>query len=160
MRRTIISLLILGAIITSCSSIDCPLNNLVQTKYRLYGYITTLNDTLTVSTARNDGNDTIILNGAVDVDSFYLPMSYSHSEDVLYFERRYTPGISVFDTVRIAKEDIPHFESVDCSPTLFHNITSVSCTTNGIDSIVINNHNVTYDATKAHFRIYFRSDLY
>ena len=42
----------------SCSTIDCPVNSLVETKYEFYsstGETLTLLDTLTVVTTRQDG---------------------------------------------------------------------------------------------------------
>ena len=59
------------------------------------------------------------------------------------------------DTVTVKKENYSHFESVDCGPSFFHTITDVKTTHNYIDSIVINNKEVNYDASKAHFYIYF-----
>lgn len=53
------------------------------------------------------------------------------------------------------KGNYPHFESVDCGAAYFHKITEVKTTHNYIDSIVINNKEVNYDASKAHFYIYF-----
>ena len=67
---------------------------------------------------------------------------------------------SFIDTLRITKEDHPHFESVDCPPAFFHQIKRVDYTKHTIDSVVIHNENVNYDATKAHFYIYFKSYLH
>ena len=39
-------------IMAGCSSIDCPLNNTTYTKYKLMGNITTLADTMTISTTK------------------------------------------------------------------------------------------------------------
>ena len=43
--------------LAACSSIDCPLNNVVYAKYKLKGDVTKLEDYLTVTTKRADGND-------------------------------------------------------------------------------------------------------
>ena len=156
--RKIISFLLLTAIaFSACTSIDCPLNNRVYCKFKLSGSVATLSDTLYISTKRNDGNDTVLINRDVNVDSFSLPMSYSHSEDIFFVERRNTSGKSTIDTVTTAKDNLPHFESVDCNPAIFHTVKSVTYTKNDIDSIVIKNRNVTYDAEKVHFYIYFKS---
>lgn len=138
-----------------CASLDCPLNNTVYTKYKLAGNITTLSDTLTISTLRMDGADSVLINQDVMVDSFSIPISYSQPEDILFFEMRDTLGVTYRDTIKVRKENEAHFESVDCSPAFFHTITGVETTHNKIDSIVINNKAVNYDATKAHFLIYF-----
>lgn len=146
-----------GLLLTGCSSLDCPYNNLVYTKYRLRGDVTTLADTLTITTSRtSDGRDTILLNQAVNTDSFELPMSYSGDRDILRFHLGSADGETFDDTVTVKKENYPHFESVDCSPAFFHIITGVSYTTHAIDSIVLHQPQVTYNATQPHFYIYFR----
>ena len=158
--QRIIYLLAAALTIASCSSIDCPLNNTVATTYKLKGDVTKLSDTLTIVTPRIDGNDTVVLNRAVAVDSFIVPVSHSNREDVLYFKLTNTDRQTFTDTVRISKTNIPHFESVDCPPNFFHKIERIACTHHAIDSIVINNANVEYDASKAHFHIYFKKYLY
>lgn len=150
-------LALLGAVvIVSCSSIDCPVNNVVATRYRFYntaGDSLKLMDTLSVTSTRKDGTDTLILNKLSEKSSFSLPISYSHPEDVLVFEFKNKETVSR-DTVWVKKEDIPHFESVDCNATFFHTLTDVRCTTHLLDSIVIKNTSVTYDNTIVHFYVY------
>ena len=145
---------------TSCSSIDCPLNSLVYTQYQLMtadGRADTLADTLTISTARMEGNDSVLINKDFKVTEFSLPISYSQPQDVFFVETKDTvQKITRFDTITVVKEDHPHFESVDCSPSFFHTLTSVSSTNNAIDSVVIKNPDVNYDTTKKHFYIYFK----
>ena len=143
--------LIISLIISSCSSIDCPVKNTVAVYYGIKHYddkgelvADTLKDTLWVWTRRSDDNDTL-LNRLVDKASFSLPVSYQHPEDMLIFAIRDTSLTWTLDTVWLKKEDTPHFESVDCSAHYFHTITGVRCTHDGIDSIVINNPSVTYD---------------
>lgn len=147
-------------LVTACSSIDCPLNSLVYTQYQLMtpeGRVDTLADTLTISTARTDGNDSVLINKDVRATEFSLPISYAQAQDVFFVETKDTVLKQVtFDTITVAKENMPHFESVDCGPAFFHKITSVSTTTNAIDSIVINNPDVNYDTSKKHFLIYFK----
>lgn len=71
-----------------CSTLDCPLNNTTYTKYKLMGNIKTLQDTMTISTTKTAGTDSVLINKDVKVDSFILPMSYHQPEDVFYFEIR------------------------------------------------------------------------
>ena len=99
--------------ITSCSTIDCPLNNTVTTSYKLKGDVAKLQDTLTITTPRTTIGDTVLLNKAIGIDSFLLPMSYAQTEDILYFKMTTQQNKSFIDTLRITKEDHPHFESVD-----------------------------------------------
>lgn len=59
----IIAAIILAAIISSCTSIDCPVQNTVYTVYKLYkadGVADTLSDTLTIYTYRKNGSDSIL----------------------------------------------------------------------------------------------------
>ncbi len=157
-KGTVIILFLLSVLVAACSSIDCPLKNKVYTTYRLMGDVTLLQDELTISTTRlSEEVDSILLNPITGIDSFSLPISYQHPQDVFYFHLTGSNGFDVIDTVTVEKLDHPHFESIDCKPCFFHTITGVSHTHNAIDSIVINNPNVTYEAARAHFFIYFKS---
>ena len=156
MRKIIPFLMFAMLIMVGCSTLDCPLNNTVYTKYKLDGDIKKLvGDTLTISTQTSKGTDSILLNRAENVDSFILPISYSNPEDILCFEVRDTLGRVFRDTLTVSKENYTHFESVDCSPSYFHTLTGVKTTHNLIDSVVINKKDVNFDATKAHFLLYF-----
>lgn len=147
-------------ILTACTSIDCPVQNSVFTVYNLKKAnglgVDTLRDTLTISTARMEGNDTVLLNKSVNTISFNLPISYSNAEDTLYFEVG-NIGWHSIDTVYIKKDNTPHFESVDCQVSFFHDIKEVRTTNYAIDSIVINKSLVDYDQTTEHFHIYFKN---
>ncbi len=149
--------------VSACSSIDCPVQNTVAVYYSISSYsddgevvADSLNDTLWVWTKRADGEDTLVLNRLVDKSRFSLPISYSHPEDVLIFAIRDTSLVWTLDTVWLKKEDIPHFESVDCSAHFFHQLTAVRCTHDGIDSLVINNPSVTYDSGVTNIQIFFK----
>ena len=141
--------------LASCSSVDCPLNNTVYANYKLMGRVTTLTDPLTIWTNRNDGNDTILINQQVNTDSFTLPVSYARDRDTLFFRTNTT-----LDTVTIDKTNIPHFESVDCGMNYFHEVTGIHYTRNAIDSITIQNRDITYDTSKKHFYVYFKEYRY
>ena len=52
---------------------------------------------------------------------------------------------------------MPHFESVDCHATYFHHITELKTTHHGIDSITIQNREVSYDK-REHFFLYLKAD--
>ena len=155
--------LIVGGLLaglTACSSIDCPVQNLVYTQYALMkadGTTDTLAvDTLSIWTRRADGSDSLLLNrlcGAT-ATGFDLPISYTHPEDVLVTLLADTLGHHYLDTIRIKKDDQPHFESVDCQAAFFHTLTAVSATHNAIDSIRINHASVTYDTQNTHIYLY------
>ena len=161
MRRLIPLLILASAVLTACSSIDCPFNNTVYSQYVLMkgGGIKadTLTDTLTILTKTRNGQDTIIFNRGVKTTSFSLPMSYTGDQDALFFQLKDTLGHIVHDTIKVSKTNTPHFESVDCPMSYFHTITAVTTSHHAIDSIILVNPNVTYDTSLPHFRIYFKS---
>ena len=161
-------LFILTLLMVACSSIDCPVQNTVSSHFFLYksdGTALELNDTLTISTKKSDGKDTVLFNRGIGIRDFKLgmkdfqiPISYSHPEDIQVFTfSNANNDLFVVDTVWVKKEDIPHFESVDCNAAFFHRLTDVRYTHNYIDSIVINNPSVDYDQTAEHFRIYTKA---
>ena len=142
-------------VVFSCSSIDCPVQNIVSVQYEIRdkaGDALSITDSLSVISERADGKY-VSLNRLIGKSAFSLPISYSHPEDVLYFCFTNTAGI-VVDTVWIKKDDIPHFESVDCSAAFFHELTNVRHTHNAIDSLVLINTSVTYDVNTVHFYLY------
>ena len=148
----LLSLLVYVSLSTvSCSSIECPIQNKVEL---VCAVADTLKDTLTVTTRRSDGTDTVLLYRAQQVVTMQLPISQQHAVDKLVFK---TERLAVTDTVWIEKEDEPHFESVDCSLAYFHHITSVRCTHLGIDTIVITKPNVDYDLSSSHLLFYFKA---
>ena len=146
-------------LLCACSSIDCPVQTKVRTVYSVRNAVTqeadTLKDTLTVVTYRINKSDTALLRSSSGVLQFSLPIGYANPEDTLYFAFR-NGTFRAIDTVWIKKENIPHFESVDCSAMFFHNITAIRSTHNAIDSITINNPSVTYDANAEHFYLYIK----
>ena len=153
--------------LAACSSIDCPVQNIVSVQYEICdkaGKAFPIKDTLSVITTRVDSTQVIlditthldgkdvILNKLVGKSAFSLPISYSHPEDILFF--CFTDSVkTLVDTVWIEKDDIPHFESVDCSAAFFHELKGVRFTRNAIDSLVLLNKSVTYDQETVHFRL-------
>ena len=147
------------SLITSCSSIDCPVQTAVRTVYSVRDasqQADTLRDTLSVVTYRVNHTDTVLLSLASGVVQFSLPVGYANPEDTLYFVFR-NAAFRAIDTVLVKKENIPHFESVDCSASFFHNITAIRSTHHAIDTIIINNPSVTYDASAEHFYLSIKS---
>ena len=60
--------LLLGTVISACSSIDCPVQNTVATHYTLMkadGTADTLRDTMYIYSTRRDGTDTLLLNAGI-----------------------------------------------------------------------------------------------
>ena len=148
---TCLSLLVMS----SCSSIDCPVQNVVSVQYEIRdkaGEALSITDSLSVISERKDGQY-VSLNRLIGKSAFSLPISYAHPEDVLFFCFKDSVKTLV-DTVWIKKDDIPHFESVDCSAAFFHELTNVRHTHNAIDSLVIVNTSVNYDVNTVHFYLY------
>lgn len=158
--RKAFAAIILTAMTSACTSIDCPVQNTVYTVYKLYkadGVADTLADTLTIYTCRKNGSDSILLNRKTKATTLDLPISYQNPTDTLIFELRDTFNVLRRDTVWIDKTNQPHFESVDCNISYFHEIISVRWTNEAIDSIGINKKDVNYDASTEHFHIYFKA---
>jgi len=144
-------------LLCACSSIDCPLNNMVYSNYvfkKADGTADTLADTLTVTAIRNDGIDTVVFNKGVGLTSFSVPMSYVYDEDALRLTFTDTLGNTTTDEIRVTKENHTHLESIDCAPRYFHTITGIVYTTNRIDSITLQNAEADYDTSKEHFHVY------
>ena len=162
MRKIVVFLFV--ATLVACTSIDCPVQNLVYTNYALKkadGSTDTLKtDTLWILTRRVDGTDTLLLNGLCGTmaTKFSLPISYTQPEDVFITLLTDTAGYAYIDTIRIKKENYPHFESVDCQASYFHTITGVSVTHHVVDSIVINNPQVNYEQNTTHFKLYLKAN--
>jgi len=145
--------------LSSCSQIDCPLNNRVYVVFRFMNSVgdsVKVSEVINVSTDRHEKEDSVVLNQFTGRATFSIPMSYTQDEDVYYFEITGS-NYHYIDTVRIKKESRPHFESVDCNPSFFHTITGVNTTHHTIDSVTIINKNVTYDSYQANLHIHLRS---
>ena len=161
--RKIAAIAITCLLIAACTSIDCPVQNTVYTVYNLKkadGTADTLTtDTMWIRATRADGKEAVVLNALCGTSAFHfdLDISYTQPEDVLYMEVVNNVGGMWRDTIRIKKENEAHFESVDCQASYFHTITEISYSQHLIDSIVINNPNVTYDSTNPHFYLYLKA---
>ena len=149
--------LLLTLMLTACSSIDCPVNSLVESLYEVCdstGQNVKMLDTLSVFTTNANGEQ-VLLNKGTGLSQFHLQVSQSHPEDILVFcFDLVSVQARVTDTVWIKKEDHPHFESVDCNSAFFHTITDLKCTRHYIDSIVIINPSIDYNYETVHFRMH------
>ena len=153
--RKIITAIAGFLVLCACNTINCPLNNVV---YVTFGMADTLKDSLTVWTILPDNTNDTLINREVNVTSMKLSMSYGQEFDTWVFSAKdalYKTTIN--DTIRISKDDQPHFESVDCGPVFFHTITDVSSTNHLIQSVTINNSKVDYDASKTNIKIQYGS---
>ncbi len=141
----------------ACVSIDCPINNSVNTIYNLQkpdGTADTLGvDTMWVNIQRADGEDGLLINRlcGTSATKFTIAMSYTQPEDIVFLAVKDTSGNNWKDTIRVKKENYPHFEGVDCQARYFHKITNVMSSHHLVDTVIINNPEVNYDTSKAHF---------
>ena len=140
-------------VLTACTSIDCPLNNLVKVNLIMKNGNETLADTLTITAIRTS-SDTIF-NRGVNISSLAVPVSYTQEEDLLQITLNDTLGNTYKDTLTIRKTNQIHFEAVDCPPNYFHTLTGITTTCHAIDSVVIKNPNIDYDSSKENIYIYF-----
>lgn len=137
----------------ACETVDCTLENTVACRYGLYteeGAVS-LNDTLSVYICGGD----VMLNQETGASGAALPMSYWQDVDTLLFVvagERYI----IEDTVFVEKTNTPHFESPDCPSKMFHEITSVRCSHNYMDSVVLVQPLVNYYEVE-NIRIYLHS---
>ena len=157
--RKVLSVFLACLLFVACSSIECPIQTEVLVRYGFYDadeQSYTLPDTLWVWTQRSDGTDTLLFNRGVNQTELSLPISYQHPEDMLVFYMVDTLQAMTLDTVWVQKEDIPHFESVDCAVHFFHTLTGVRSTHYSIDTITISNTSVTYDTSGEHLHIRFK----
>lgn len=162
MRKTtaaLLSLALTAITLAACTSIDCPMEHTVMSSYLLRKADQTqdtLRDTLSITTRRFNGTDTLLLNKGIGLTKLKLSISYSNPEDTLVFKFR-NQSYQATDTVWVKKVSTPHFESVDCSASFFHEVQSVRTTHHAIDSIIINNPSVDYDPQRIHFHLYLKS---
>ena len=140
MRKLVIAIVATLVTAVGCTSIDCPVQNVVYTSYTLHkadGSADSLKDTMYVLTFQANGKDTIIFNAGIGLSKFSLPVGYANPEDTLYFIMRNVDYLAV-DTVWIKKENI-------------------RTTHHAIDSFVINKSFVDYDASTEHVHLYFKA---
>ena len=164
--RKLVAIIFLIAAVVSCVSVDCPVQNKVETLYALKkstGATDTMGvDTLTVWTHRvyyKDKQDSTLINRLCgEKTAFAIPASHTLTEDSIFTLLKTENGVNQWlDTICIYKENYPHFESVDCQATYFHHITGVKTTHHGIDSISIQNREVNYESAE-HFYLYLKAN--
>lgn len=162
LRRAAAVAALLTALIApiGCDTFDCPLNNTVEAGFTFYVFdadgnpkSVTLLDTLTVTAG---ATDSVLINKQYKMTGIYLPMSYDGETDTLSLLFTDEENRKVYDTIWVAKRNIPHYESPSCPSTMYHHITDVQYTTRTLDCVELINPNVNYD-DKENIRIYFRS---
>jgi len=89
-------------------------------------------DSLTVTAF---GTDSVIINRDANVNSISLPLRYAEGSTTFVFA--YIDSIK--DTITVVHENTPYFLNMDCGYQMKQVIISATCTTHGLDSIVIKN---------------------
>ncbi|MBP3227676.1 MAG: hypothetical protein J6M53_02705 [Bacteroidaceae bacterium] len=145
----------LCALLTDCSEVDCPLNNVVAVQYGLYradGTSVTLTDRLTVTAL---GTDSVLLNQAQGVSSFLLPVHYTAEADTLVLTFADDEGDTLRDTLVVGHTNETHFEAMDCPLCYFHTLTALSATSHALERAELVYPQVNYD-TQENIRLYLR----
>lgn len=160
----ILAVFVVALFPSSCSNINCPLDNVVMMQCNFYASEThqelKLADVLSVYPANSD---TVLINHITNVSSILLPLREGADRDTLLFQLTNSAGQAATDTLFVTHTRTPHFESVDCPASVFHNISQVSFTSHPlselpltIDSISLVRSIVNYDDIE-NVRIYLRS---
>lgn len=154
----------LAALLSACSNIDCPLDNVVHMQCNLYDADTEkpldLAQELTVTPA---GRDTVLLNRASAIRSFLLPLKESGRSDTLLLRFADASGLATVDTLFVEHEPKPHFESLDCPASVFHIITQARASNDSqtltpltVDSVSVVRKQVNYDDIE-NLRLFLRT---
>ncbi len=153
------------AALTGCSNIDCPLDNLVEMSCGLYDADThasyKLTDSLTVIS--HGVQSVVLLNRAQNVSTFLLPLRQAAPCDTLLLRFANGKGQSATDTLYVEHDNTPHFESIDCPMSVFHQLKSVRWTSHPlsqmpltVDSVAIVRKTVNYENVE-NLKLYLRS---
>lgn len=144
--------------LTGCDEADCTLNNIVECKMAFYnreGKAAAMKDTLSIYA---ESVEMPLLNRGIKVSSVGIPLSYFKDKDTLQLVATGN-GYLYEDWVEIEKENIEHFESLDCPVKMFHVLKGVKMLTHEfIDSIRIVEPRVEY-YNGENIKIYVRTDL-
>ena len=121
----------------ACTNIDCPLNMVVSCN---------------------------LLNQAQNIDAFLLPLRQGSEMDTLLLNFSDATR-SATDTLFISHNNVPHFESLDCPASIFHQLTSVRWTSHAlkefpltVDSAAIVRKVVDYENIE-NIKLYLRSTV-
>lgn len=149
--------------LSACTSINCPLDNIVV--WTLTFYDSETEEALKIPAFLSidaEGAGTLY-NMGMGINSMPLPMSMSAPADTLYLRWRATEEATpVTDTLYVAHTNEPHFEAIDCPAAIFHTITDAHFTPHAnpyfpisIDSVSIRRHQVDYNDVE-NIRLYLR----
>ena len=146
-RHSVLPCILVGAciLLASCGGEDCVINNTVVATMNFYssdGSAVMLNDELTVSVVR-PGSDSIVLNRKSSATGISVPLGYQNECDTVVL--RFGMA-NIVDTLFLHHTNQPYFISLDCGTAMFHTLTSTDCTHRVLQSVIVTNPEINYDA--------------
>lgn len=146
---------LLIALMTGCQNISCPLENTVALRLATYldGEAVTIGDTLSVTAA---GTDSILLNRLYKFSKFQLPVHQQPQGEVcdtfilhwaLAPAEEGDASPQYVDTLYVNHIGTIHFETIDCPPAIFHEITNVKHTRVLLDRVSLEKSSVDYETS-------------
>lgn len=153
---------------SSCSNIDCPLDNQVEMTLAFYDADSTksmaLSDTLSIY-GMNNGTEQLLYNRGISIKKLKLTLRAKVLTDT--FLLRFTsPTQTATDTLWVNHESHPHFESIDCPASTFHNLRSIRWKGHSlhllplttIDSVAISHPYVQYEDVE-NLKVFLRTTV-
>lgn len=148
---------------SACTSINCPLDNIVVWTMAFYDSEEEVAVELPVLLSVDAEGAGNLYNMGTSLKSVALPMSMKAPTDTLYLRWQIAEDTPVVtDTLYIDHTNNPHFEAIDCPAAIFHTITDTRLAPHSdatfpiiIDSVSIRRHQVDYNDVE-NIRLYLR----
>ncbi len=112
-------------------------------------------DTIYSLTVTALGTDSVIINNQTNVENLSLPLSFVSDTTILVFHYDYANNPADADTIYVAQNNTPFFESMECGYSVVQTILGVTYTKHQLDSINIRNNNANTDGTE-NIRLFYR----
>lgn len=150
--------LFLGAALYSCNTSGCTDNQSALPLAAFYSSQTKAAITLTDLTVTGEGapGDSALYGPSESLSEVYLPFRSTQSSTAYLFSYSLDEETTVTDRIDFTYTSEPQFVSEECGAMFFYRITSLSYTTNIIDSVKIIDSLVTNTNLKR-IEIYFRT---
>ena len=154
MKKSIIAILALLAILTGCDESDCPLTTISVARFDFV-------DSQTHKPIKLSQGVTVAgiaaIDGIMHVDTLFnqatsymsLPLSYTHKTT---YVMHYTKLMR--DTIEVTHRNIPFVSNIECGALMHFQVESLQYTTNALDSVTLVNPQITNEET-TNFLIYY-----
>lgn len=150
---------------SSCTNIDCPLDNQVEMVLNFYSDSTkkafTLTDTLSVYGLKGDTTQ-LLFNRAIGQRTIRLPLNVASDRDTLLLRYTSASAETASDTLFVTHQPKAHFESLDCPASVFHTLAKVEWRAHNdstkfptVRDVLITNPNVAYENVE-HLKVFLR----